>query len=150
MGNIEDHEYGFSRRALRGHSHFISDVVISSDGAFALSASWDGELRLWDIATGKTTRRFVGHEKDVLSVAFSVDNRQIVSGSRDGTIRLWNTLGECKYAISGNDSESQGHTAWVSCVRFSPSHRELRMGQVGEGLELDQLQAPKRSCWTHG
>lgn len=78
--NTEDHEYGFARRALRGHSHFISDVVISSDGAFALSASWDGELRLWDIATGKTTRRFVGHEKDVLSVAFSVDNRQIVSG----------------------------------------------------------------------
>merc|ERR1712194_801681 len=100
--NVEDHGYGFSRRALRGHSHFISDVVISSDGAFALSASWDGELRLWDIATGKTTR-------------------QIVSGSRDGTIRLWNTLGECKYAISGNDSESQGHTEWVSCVRFSPS-----------------------------
>jgi len=119
--NVEDHEYGFSRRALRGHSHFISDVVISSDGAFALSASWDGELRLWDIATGKTTRRFVGHKKDVLSVAFSVDNRQIVSGSRDGTIRLWNTLGECKYAISGTDSESQGHTEWVSCVRFSPS-----------------------------
>ena len=78
--NVEDHEYGFARRALRGHSHFVSDVVISSDGAFALSASWDSELRLWDIATGKTTRRFVGHEKDVLSVAFSVDNRQIVSG----------------------------------------------------------------------
>ena len=73
-------EYGFARRALRGHSHFVSDVVISSDGTFALSASWDSELRLWDIATGKTTRRFVGHEKDILSVAFSVDNRQIVSG----------------------------------------------------------------------
>lgn len=79
-GGGEQNSYGFARRALRGHSHFVSDVVISSDGAFALSASWDGELRLWDIATGKTTRRFVGHEKDVLSVAFSVDNRQIVSG----------------------------------------------------------------------
>lgn len=77
----ETNSYGFARRALRGHSHFVSDVVISSDGAFALSASWDSELRLWDIATGKTTRRFVGHEKDVLSVAFSVDNRQIVSGT---------------------------------------------------------------------
>ncbi len=73
-------EYGYARRALRGHNHFVSDVVLSSDGAFALSASWDAELRLWDISTGKTTRRFVGHEKDVLSVAFSVDNRQIVSG----------------------------------------------------------------------
>ena len=73
--------YGYAKRALKGHNHFVSDVVISSDGAFALSASWDSELRLWDIATGKTTRRFVGHEKDVLSVAFSADNRQIVSGT---------------------------------------------------------------------
>merc|ERR1712226_1075168 len=114
----EDTQYGIPKRRLQGHSHFVSDVVISSDGQFALSGSWDGTLRLWDIATGKTTRRFVGHEKDVLSVAFSVDNRQIVSGSRDGTIRLWNTLGECKYIING---EAEGHTEWVSCVRFSPS-----------------------------
>ncbi len=43
---------------------------------FCLSGSWDGTLRLWDLNTGTTTRRFVGHTKDVLSVAFSVDNRQ--------------------------------------------------------------------------
>jgi len=110
---------GYARRALRGHSHFVSDVVISSDGQFALSGSWDGELRLWEINSGKTTRRFVGHSMDVLSVAFSVDNRQIVSGSRDKTIKLWNTLGECKYTIAG--AEGEGHTEWVSCVRFSPS-----------------------------
>ena len=41
---------------------------------------------------------------------------QIVSGSRDRTIKLWNTLGECKYTIG----EPDGHTEWVSCVRFSP------------------------------
>lgn len=50
-------------------------------------------------------------------MAFSVDNRQIVSGSRDRTIKLWNTLGECKYSIEERD---QGHSGWVSCVRFSP------------------------------
>lgn len=55
--------------------------------------------------------------QDVLSVAFSVDNRQIVSGSRDKTIKLWNTLAECKYTI-----QDDGHTDWVSCVRFSPNH----------------------------
>lgn len=108
--------YGFPRRSLTGHSHFVQDVVISSDGQFALSGSWDGTLRLWDLNYGTTTRRFVGHTKDVLSVAFSADNRQIVSGSRDKTIKLWNTLGECKYTI-----EDQGHTDWVSCVRFSPN-----------------------------
>ncbi|CAH8331096.1 unnamed protein product [Eruca vesicaria subsp. sativa] len=46
------------------HSHFIEDVV--------LSGSWDGELFLWVLAAGVSTRRFVGHTKDVLSVAFSL------------------------------------------------------------------------------
>jgi guanine nucleotide-binding protein subunit beta-2-like 1 protein len=95
----EEGQYGYARRALRGHSHFVSDVVISSDGQFALSGSWDHTLRLWDINSGECTRRFVGHSGDVLSVAFSADNRQIVSGARDKTIKLWNVLGECKFTI---------------------------------------------------
>merc|ERR1712096_186458 len=107
---------GAPKKALKGHSHFVQDVVISSDGQFALSGSWDSILRLWDLNFGTTARRFVGHTKDVHSVAFSADNRQIVSASRDRTIKLWNTLGECKYTI-----EDGGHSESISCVRFSPN-----------------------------
>lgn len=103
-------------KRLRGHGSFVSDCVISSDGQFALSSSWDKTIRLWDLEYGETTRQFKGHTKDVLSVAFSADNRQIVSGSRDKTIKLWNTLGVCKYTI-----QDDSHDHWVSCVRFSPS-----------------------------
>merc|ERR1712182_123122 len=134
----EDGNYGYPKKALRGHGHFVEDVVISSDGQFALSGSWDGTLRLWDLNTGLTTRRFVGHEKDVLSVAFSADNRQIVSGSRDKTIKLWNTLGECKYIIV---SEGEGHSEWVSCVSFSlnASHPLIVSGGWDKLVKVWQL-----------
>jgi len=119
---------GKPKRRLTGHSHFVSDVAISSDGQFALSGSWDGTLRLWSLETGNTVKRFIGHTKDVLSVAFSADNRQIVSGSRDHSIKLWNTLGVCKYTIAVGDDPKKGpekteeaHRDWVSCVRFSPA-----------------------------
>lgn len=94
----------------------MCDTVISSDGQFALTGSMDTTMRLWDLNTGQSVRKFKGHTKDVNSVAFSADNRQIVSGSRDKTIKLWNTLAECKYTIT-----EENHTDWVSCVRFSPS-----------------------------
>jgi len=104
-------------KSMHGHGHFVSDVVMSSDGQYALSGSWDKTLRLWDLNTGATTRQFVSHTQDVLSVAFSADNRQIVSGSRDKHIKLWNTLAQCKHTIV-----DECHNDWVSNVRFSPSN----------------------------
>lgn len=124
---------------LRGSTDNETDPfekVISSDGAYALSASWDKTLRLWELATGVTTRRFVGHNNDVLSVSFSADNRQIVSGSRDRTIKLWNTLGDCKFTIT-----EKGHTEWVSCVRFSPNPQNPVIVSAG----WDKL--VKVRCW---
>lgn len=47
----DETNYGIPQRALKGHSHFVSDVVISSDGQFALSGAWDHTLRLWDLTT---------------------------------------------------------------------------------------------------
>jgi guanine nucleotide-binding protein subunit beta-2-like 1 protein len=103
-------------KRMEGHSGFVSDIALSSDSQFALSSSWDKSLRLWELKSGNCIRKFNDHSKDVLSVAFSPDNRQIVSGGRDNKLKMWNTLGECKYTI-----DHDGHSDWISCVRFSPS-----------------------------
>jgi len=113
----EDGMYGVPMKRLKGHNHFVSDVVVSSCGQFAVSASWDKTLRLWDLERGVTSTRFTGHKHDVLSVAFSADNRQIISAGRDKAIKLWNTLGELKWSQEGKN----GHSEWVSAVQFSPT-----------------------------
>ncbi|EMG47315.1 ASC1 Guanine nucleotide-binding protein subunit beta-like protein [Candida maltosa Xu316] len=110
----EDNQYGVPKKSFKGHSHIVQDVTISADGAYALSASWDRTLRLWDLETGETTQRFVGHKGDVLSVSIAKNLRQIVSASRDKTVKVWNTIGECMATLTG-------HNDWVSAVRISPS-----------------------------
>ncbi|MCH95463.1 guanine nucleotide-binding protein subunit beta-like protein [Trifolium medium] len=69
------YRYGVPKRFLTGHSHFAQDVVLSSDGRFALAGSRDGALRLWDLKSRTSPYRFVGHTKGVLSVALSKDHR---------------------------------------------------------------------------
>lgn len=112
----EQVNYGVPKRVLQGHSNFVSDCALSNDGQFAMSSSWDRNLRLWNLSTGETKYTLSDHSKDVLSVAFSADNTKIISGGRDKAIKLWNTLGECKHTIVEN-----GHSEWISCVRFSPN-----------------------------
>lgn len=109
-------DYAVPIRRLEGHSGFVQDLALSNNAEFAISASWDRSLRLWNLKNGETICKFLGHTKDVLSVAFSPDNRQIVSGGRDNQLKMWNVKGECMFTM-----ERDCHTDWVSCVRFSPA-----------------------------
>lgn len=118
--------YGVPLKSLTGHNHFVSDVTLSADNLFALSSSWDKTLRLWDLRAGRTSRNFVGHTKEVHSVTFSQDNRQIISAGADRGFKLWNTLADCKYT-----NETNNHSDWVSCVRYSPVAKNPYFATVG-------------------
>ena len=117
---------GTPLKSFEGHSHIVQDVSLSYDGQYALTASWDGTVRLWNVSTGACEKTLSGHSKDVLSVCFSPDNRLIMSCGRDRSIKLWNTLGECQFTL-----DKQGHNDWVSCVRFVPNMEQPRIVSCG-------------------
>jgi serine/threonine protein kinase len=75
---------------FKGHKSPAWCVAISPNGRLALSGGANGELILWEIATGKALRNFVGHTSGVWSTAFSPDGTQALSGSYDSSAILWN------------------------------------------------------------
>lgn len=116
QGSKELREFGQPVKCLTGHSHFISDLALTNDNNYLLSASWDREMRLWDLRNGNITR-FVkdGHDKEILSCAISTDGRYILSAGADRAIKLWNVKGECKHTV-----KDYLHQDWVSKVRYIP------------------------------
>jgi WD40 repeat protein len=44
-------------RALEGHTSSVNAVAVTPDGRRAVSASADGTLRLWDLASAKRSAR---------------------------------------------------------------------------------------------
>ena len=70
-------EFGYPEKSLHGHNHFVEDVCLSSDGEYALSASWDGTLRLWQLSKGVVDKTFVDHKKDVLSCSIAPCNTKV-------------------------------------------------------------------------
>jgi WD40 repeat protein len=79
-----------------------------------VSASSDGTLRLWDVASGTEIRRFKGHTGPVEGVAVSPHGDTMLSCSQDKTVRLWDL------ATGAEIRRFEGHTGWVYGIAFSP------------------------------
>jgi WD40 repeat protein len=92
---------------LKGHEDRVLACAISPDGRFAVSASLDRTLRVWDLPFGKEVSVLAGHTDAVTGCAFLDGGRRVVSQSQDGTLRLWDSLGRERTVL-------QGHTDWVN------------------------------------
>ncbi len=77
---------------IRGHRDYIYQVSFSPDGKLLASGACrvrttydcaQGEVKLWEVETGKEVRTFRGHtSRDVMSVDFSPDKKFLASVPR--------------------------------------------------------------------
>ena len=85
-------------RLLKGHNGPVPCLAYSPDSRKLASGGDDGQVLLWDLATG-TTQRFAergqksAHEDWVSAVSFSPDGHHLLSASWDGVLCLWHAAG---------------------------------------------------------
>ena len=96
---ILDASTGRRLAALEGHPDQLNDWAFAPGGRILATAGgytshpWPvnpaGDVRIWDVRTGRLLARLARHWGAVSDVEFSPDGRTLVTASYDGTIRLW-------------------------------------------------------------
>ena len=83
-----------------------------SAGSNDIGVRLEGDVRIWDLESGRELLELRGHGSSVLSAAFSAHDNRIVTASNDRTIRVWDALNGQPIAIL------QGHERAASTAQF--------------------------------
>jgi cytochrome c len=107
-------ESGNGYANLVGHGGPVKGVAISADGSYALTASFDYSVGLWDLRSNSLVRWLEGHEAAANTVAFLPDGLHAVSAGDDFDLILW------ELATGRALRRMEGHKGKLIAVTVSP------------------------------
>jgi WD40 repeat protein len=101
----------------------VLGVAFSPDSKYLFTCG-DGEVYMWDIATGKKAKAFEGKGSYLVnSMGLSGDGRRLLTGGEDKMLRLWDVA-------TGKEIVSySGHTVAIIAVCISEDGRRALSGQ---------------------
>ncbi len=112
------------------HKDAIVDLAVSPDGKTIATASYDTQIKLTDVATGKERLTLKEHSDGVYGVAFSPDGKQLASCSADRAVKVWEVAtGKLLYTLGEA-------TDWLYAVAWSPDGRRLAAGGVDKSIRV--------------
>jgi WD40 repeat protein/tRNA A-37 threonylcarbamoyl transferase component Bud32 len=104
-------------------------LALSPDGSTVALGRGNGEVCLWDWATGEPHSTTGRHRTEVIRAAFAPIGSILATGSRDGGIKLWSVVtGEELAPVAGHDEDG--------VLAFSPDGRTLASGGESGVIKL--------------
>lgn len=132
----------------KGTPVVVNWMALSPDSRRILTGALNGDVDIWDSATGEHLLSFSGHARVVLGVAWSPDGRRAVSCSRDRRAVVWDTeTGEALTVFTGRDfywgdwSPDGDHIVLIDQFSYSGSVRiwNAASGEVYQTLLPDDF-----------
>jgi hypothetical protein len=103
-----------SHRQLSGHQGDASRVGFSPGGRLLASATFAGDVKVWEVASGREVRSFTTGHRGITSVAFSHDGRLLATGGSDETVRIWEAERPAAQALADIVKAREIRTADIS------------------------------------
>jgi len=104
--------------SLDGHDSAISSILYHSrenyDQEFVIAGSVAGNIKIWDVEQGKSTRTLLGHKSECSCIAFHPTYPIFVTGGADAELKFWDI--RAKAAVHS----LKGHSDGINVLRFSP------------------------------
>jgi WD40 repeat protein/tRNA A-37 threonylcarbamoyl transferase component Bud32 len=111
-------------RLLEGHRYPVRAIAFSPKGDLLATGDGDmgrddvGEVKVWEVPSGREIFGFRNHTDPILRVAFA-DNTRLASASQDQTVKIWDLQ-------TGQEALTlRAHSDTVRCVAFSSDGRRL-------------------------
>ncbi len=117
-------------KTLKGHSSYINDLLISSDGQKLFSASADNTIKIWDIDTGKEIHTLRGHSSAVNYLVISPDGQKLFSASADQTIKVWDS------ATGKAIGTLKGHSSSINYLTISSDGQKLFSASADKTIKI--------------
>jgi len=107
------------RKVLGGHRDVVIAVSCSpTDKNVLATASYDTEVRVWDVSKGTCTAVVKGHVHWVSAIQFAPTGLYFATSCLDGTAKVWDLRGRCVLLLNA-------HSDGARSVAFSPDSRRL-------------------------
>lgn len=100
----------------------FTSSALSPDGGLLATGREQGQIALWDVATGKPRGALTHVRETTTSLAFSPDGRWLAAASGGGSVTVWESHSLRQVAFLG------GHPLAASALAFSPDNRRLATG----------------------
>lgn len=93
--------------------------ILAASGPILAAGDDRGDLRIWNIATGRMIRTFSGYSGSIFALAISPDRSLLAAGGIQGSFRVWSLENGKLLRII------HAHNGWVTGLAFSPDGRWL-------------------------
>jgi len=123
--------------ASRGHTELVTAVAAFGQGAWAVSASADASLKIWELASGQEVLTLNGHDGMINGVACFEHSARIISCASDECLKVWDLE-------SGNAIRTlEGHTAAVNAVALFAGGTRAVSAASDQTLKLWNLETSR-------